>query len=144
MVMRSYLSILLTSKLLAISLLAGCAAKPGVTPSADSEFVPRVLGMPVPIVRGGQLDQYVGRLVAVRGVPGQSKVVRLSGVEVRCPDELRGREAYAVGILSKWVVTEADVEQMNAQGLPHDGPGSKYVLYSDLSGKLAEARPIER
>jgi hypothetical protein len=99
--------------------------------------------MPVPVIRIEERDQYLGRLVAVRGVAGQSKAVRLSGVQVRCRDELRGLEVYSVGILSKWVLTESDVKSMNVEGLAHDGAGTKYILYFDLSGELAEARPIE-
>jgi hypothetical protein len=75
--------------------------------------------------------------------PG-TKIPDLIGVEVKSPDALRGREAYAVGVLAKWTVEreEAEAGRRAIPPIPGTGPGVKYLLYFDLSGKLAEARPL--
>lgn len=104
------------------------------------EFSPGTFGtyrIPV-LTNGDQLDGYNGRLVAVRGVILNSKSPRILGVEVRADDKLRGQEAYAVGLLIRWNETTVDPHVQNS------GPGTKYFLYFDLSGRLAEARPIPR
>lgn len=100
------------------------------------------LGLDVPVVTASELDKHVGSLVAVVGTPNDTKIVRLSNVEVRCSDELRGQLAIAVGILGRWVVSEQQAEEMSRRGLAHDGPGVKYILYADLQGKNAEAKPV--
>lgn len=106
----------------------------------------RVLGMDVPVLTDfNEVEQHVGRLVALRGVvtPG-TKIPDLIGVEVKSPDALRGREAYAVGILATWTAEreEAEAGRRENSPIPGTGPGDKYLLYFDLSGKLAEARPL--
>jgi hypothetical protein len=106
----------------------------------------RVLGMDVPVLTDfKEVEQHVGRLVALRGVvtPG-TKIPGLIGVEVKSPDALRGREAYAVGILATWTAEreEAEAGRRANSPIPGTGPGVKYLLYFDLSGKLAEARPL--
>lgn len=106
----------------------------------------RVLGMDVPVLTDfKEVEQHVGRLVALRGVvtPG-TKIPYLIGVEVKSPDALRGREAYAVGVLAKWTAEreEAEAGRRAIPPIPGTGPGVKYLLYFDLSGKLAEARPL--
>lgn len=101
-----------------------------------------VLGLDVPIVEAGELERYVGNVVAVVGVPGRSKIVRLSNIEFQCPDRLRGQRVIAAGILGRCEVTEQQVAEMNRKGVAHDGPGVKYRLYSNLQGDLAEATPF--
>jgi hypothetical protein len=104
----------------------------------EAEFAPGALGLKVPVITDAkQRDEFVGRLVAVRGVVQGGKVYYLCGVEVNCPDEeLLGKEAYAVGILGKFTVKKVNPRHANT------GPGVKYTLYFDLRGKLAEARKI--
>ncbi len=118
-----------------------------------AEFSPKALGMDVPVITPtDDLDKYVGRLVAVRGVVFNSKLASINGVIVDTPDELRGREAYAVGVLGKFVLTEEAYRlaqdgarrQGNVIGLAIPGPGTSYRLYADLVGKLAEARPLPK
>ena len=76
--------------------------------------------------------------MAVRGIVSETKIPKIMGVRVQTPFELRGQEAYAVGILGKFTVKKVDPLIAN------DGPGVKYTLYFDLSGKLAEARAMPK
>jgi hypothetical protein len=103
----------------------------------------KVLGLNVPIVGARELENHVGKLIAVVGVPDNSKIARIANVEVRCPDKLRGQRAIAAGILGKWDATDQQVAKLNRKGIAHDGPGVKYLLYSSLKGELAEARPFK-
>lgn len=106
---------------------------------SEMKFAPGALGMAVPVITSAKdRDKYVGRLVAVRGIVSESKLAFIVGVEVKATDELRGREAYAVGILGRFTATDDEARTAN------DGPGVKYTLYSDLSGKLADARSLPR
>lgn len=113
---------------------------PMIRPSKAEErgsFQPGALGIKVPILeREGDAEKYVGRLVAVRGTVSDSKIPRIRNVEVRADDSLRNREAYAVGILIKWTITEVDPL------VASEGPGTYFVLYFDLAGKITEARPL--
>jgi hypothetical protein len=122
---------------------------------SDKKFVPIVLGMEVPVITStDDRDQYVGRLVAVRGSIHNAKLTSIVGVWVDAPDDLRHSEAeaYAVGILRKFTVTEAEFRKLqedarkdgNLVGIAHPGPGVYYQLFADLKWKLAEARPIPK
>jgi hypothetical protein len=120
---------------------------------ADKAFAPKALGMDVPVVTSADdLDKYVGRLVALRGVVSKTKLADIIGVWVATPDELRGREAYAVGILRKATVTEAEYRKMqddarrdgNRIGIAHPGPGVYYELCTDLNWKQAKAQPLPK
>ncbi|WP_020472595.1 hypothetical protein [Zavarzinella formosa] len=134
-------------------LLAGKAAGEDVLQKPDKKFTPMALGMDWPVITSADdLDKHVGRLVAVRGIVGSSKIARIHGVEVQAPDELRGREAYAIGILGKFTVTEDAIRKTNEQarksgnlvGVAQTGPGVYYTLYFDLAGKKAEARELPK
>jgi hypothetical protein len=115
------------------------------TKQVQDDFRPRALGMEVPVLQpGAKRDDYVGRLVAVRGEVSDTKLANINGVRVNANLELRGKEAYAVGILIQRTVSEQDVRTLNERGVAHDGPGTKYALHFDLGGRLAEARPIPR
>lgn len=114
------------------------------TTNSQAEKSVKVLGMDVPIVEAGDLDDYVGSLIAVVGVPRNTKVVRLSGVEVIFSGKLDGQSAMAVGILGRWVVTEEQATEMDQKRMAHAGPGVKYTLYADLQGKIAEAKVISK
>jgi hypothetical protein len=128
------------------------SAPPSVTETlkatANSKvFAPIVLGMKVPVLTDEkEFDNHLGQLVAVRGTVTNSKQASIAGADVDAAYELRGQECYAVGILTKWVVTKEDIAKAEAKvGLfAHDGPGIKYHLYFDLSGKTAEAKPIPK
>jgi hypothetical protein len=103
----------------------------------EAPFAPGALGIKVPVITDAkQRDEFIGRLVAVRGVVKEGKRTSICGVAINCPKELQGKEAYAVGILGRFTVKKANPL------IPNDGPGVKYTLYFDLRGKLAEARPI--
>jgi hypothetical protein len=106
-------------------------------------FRPGALGMtPEVLVSTAALENHVGKLVAVRGVVSKSKQPTILGVDVAAAETLGGREAYAIGILAKWIVTNADLRQVaKKRVVASRGPGTFYTLYFDLSGKLAEARP---
>jgi hypothetical protein len=144
------LAIALTTTPLVAASTAG--ADPPV--KADKKFAPTALGMEVPVITSADdLDKYVGRLVAVQGVVSNTKLPTIIGVWIaRPPDELTEREAFAVGILTKFVVTEADYKKMqdearkrgNLVGIAHPGPGVYYQLYADLNWKKAEARPVPK
>ena len=109
-------------------------------------FAPAALGMEVPVLTvADHLDEHLGRLVAVRGPISDSKIPLIAGVEVKADDELRGQGAYAIGILTKWKVTEEELRKAedHAGGPPpNDGPGTRYILYFDLAGRIAKARPL--
>jgi hypothetical protein len=137
---------------LAVTPLVGArATDPPV--EADKKFAPTALGMEVPVITSANdLDKYVGRVVAITGVVTNTKPPTIIGVWVATPDELRDREAYAVGILTKFVVTKAEHKKMqddarkqgNLIGIAHPGPGTYYQLHADLNWKKAEARPMPK
>lgn len=139
---------------LAMSPFVGASTEAADPPAkADKKFAPKALGMEVPVITtADELDKYVGRLVAVRGVVTNSKLPNIIGVWIATPDELREHEAYAVGILTKFVVAEADYKKMqdearkrgNLVGIALPGPGVYYQLYADLNWKKAEAQPVPR
>jgi hypothetical protein len=108
----------------------------------EKNFAPGALGMRVPVITSANrknIDDYVGRLVAVQGIVSErTKLPDILGVQVKTPDELRGQEAYAVGILGKFTV-----KQVNPL-IANNGPGVKYTLYFDLSGKIAEAQAMPK
>lgn len=130
------------AKVFLLLLCASCLSATADTNNKQEQepFCPSALGLNVPVVGFDELDKFIGQVIAVVDTPINTKRVRLSGVEVDCPYELRGRKAYAVGILVKSVVTEKQAKEMSRQMLQHDGPGVKYRLYFDLAGRLAEAR----
>ena len=142
--------------LLGSTLLLAAGPVAGDPPArVEKPFAPKALGMDVPVLTSADdLDKYIGRLVAVRGTVSNTKLQCIVGVFVDAPDDLRTREtdAYAVGILGKWTVTEAEFrkwqddarKQGNRIGVAHPGPGVYYSLYADLTGKLAEARPLPK
>ncbi|MEX2120558.1 MAG: hypothetical protein WD847_13270 [Pirellulales bacterium] len=130
-----------------VLLLAWYGPPAGSAPKGKQDsFAPRALGMEVPVLAAtDDRDEHVGRLVAVRGTVSKSKIPHIAGVQVGAKDYLRGRESYAVGILIRWTVTEEDLRKAEERAggpLPNDGPGTKYALYFDLSGRMAQARPL--
>ena len=129
---------------LTLLLLAGPAAS--VEPVPKGEFKPQALGLEVPVLsEADDLREHVGRLVAVRGVVSDTKLPHIAGVEVKAGDELRAREAYAVGVLIASTITVEDYRrsQEGPDGpIPSKGPGTHYRVYFDLGGKIAEARPV--
>lgn len=121
----------------------GIALADEPSPAGDS-FRPKVLNfMPPLLTKGTDLDRYVGRVIAIRGELSQTKIPTILGIDVVCPDDkLRGKEAYAVGILTKWTTTQ---EQLNeafhvAGPFATRGPGTSYVLYESLGGTGAPAK----
>lgn len=122
-------------------------------PPSEKTFAPTALGMEVPVIISvDELDKHVGRLVAIRGNIRNAKPPRILGVEVDTPDDLRHREveAYAIGILMKYSITEEEVRKGQEQarktgnviGIATLGPGTYYRLAVDLTGKSAEAREV--
>lgn len=119
----------------------------------EKKFAPKALGMDLPSVTSADdLDKYVGRLVAVRGTVTNAKPPLIVGVEVDVSDELRQEqaEAYAVGILAKFTLTEEAYQKIqdrarksgNLIGVAIPGPGDHYSLHANLDGKLAEAKRL--
>ena len=97
-------------------------------------------GMTIPILTDrDELNQYVGRVVAIRGGRGpilNTKQAQIIGVRVSGGQGLQ--DAYAIGILAKFVTTKEDWEKNPAPGGQGSfGVGTKYVLYNGLDGSLA-------
>ena len=118
--------------------------------SPDNDFVLYTLGKDLPILTASSdLDQYVGKLVIIRGVVSNTKRPTINGVEIE-PGDLSEQEAYAIGILSKFVYTkeahEKSLEACRAEGnligLARR-PGVYYTLYEDLNHQVAKARPVQ-
>lgn len=104
-------------------------------------FQPVALGINPPVLTSrDQLDAHLGELVAIRGIVSNAKQATILGVDV-LPGDLRGEEAYAVGLLTKWTISQVQLDSQFKEHGPFqtNGPGTSYVLYFDLSGKLAEA-----
>lgn len=105
---------------------------------SSGEFRPTALGMELIVLNSRkELDANLGKLVALRGVVSNTKRAVIIGVEIS-PEGLRGKEAYAVGILSKSDESHQaeDVSVQRTRG----STGATYILYSDLSGNLSIAR----
>ncbi|MEW4452240.1 hypothetical protein AB1L30_06085 [Bremerella sp. JC817] len=68
------------------------------SPEAEPSFRPSALGITPPLLeRGTDLDQYVGRLIAIRGELHDTKIPTILGIDIAVPDEtLRGKECYAI------------------------------------------------
>ena len=97
--------------------------------------------MKVPVLtEKDDLDKYVGRLVAVRGIPSLTKQPQIAGVDVDADYDLADKkvDCYAIGILAKWVVKPEAIKK----GIPNRGAGTFYTLYSDLTGTTAKAKPV--
>lgn len=112
----------------------GKADQPAAT---NRVFPPTVLGtIPRVIDNAEDLDGAVNSLVVVRGRISTGKIRRVLGVEVVVNDKLEpGKEVFAVGILRKFE---------NMAGPPNvarasNGARVRFVLYSDLQGKISEA-----
>ena len=99
-------------------------AQPSVCRDKSASFKPGALGMNPPLVTSREdLDKYVGQLVAIRGVVSNTKIATISGVDVCADDHLRGTDAYAVGILAKWVTTREHLDETSKKhGLRPAGP----------------------
>jgi len=121
-------------------LLLACLTVAQSSLAEDKDFRPGALNMEVPVITSAkELDAHVGRLVAVRGmVSERTKIPYIIGVEVGADDEIRGKEAYAVGILGRFEQTK------RTPMVASRGPGVHYTLYFDLRGKIAEAKPMPR
>jgi hypothetical protein len=124
-------------------------------PKPDTKFRPTALGMDVPVLTSADdLDKYVSRLVAVQGRLNDDKPPRILGVEVYATDDWRHDEpeAYAVGILGKFTVTEAEYRAIqnkarkmgNVIGVATLGPGTYFALYADLAGNKAKAHLLPK
>ncbi|RCS44685.1 hypothetical protein DTL42_17335 [Bremerella cremea] len=111
----------------------------------DEAFRPKALEMTPPLLTSGkEIRKYVGKLIAIRGKVSDTKIPDLLGVEIALPShELRGKEAYAVGILGESTVSKEEIEETfrNYGPIATQGAGTYYKLYSDLSFTPAEAKP---
>ncbi|MEW4566060.1 hypothetical protein AB1K70_26320 [Bremerella sp. JC770] len=112
--------------------------------NTENTFRPQAIGFTPPLlIKGTDLDQYVGRVIAIRGPLSDTKVPTILGIDVACPDDkLRGKDAYAVGILMKWTVTQKQLDEAFSVSGPFAtrGPGTSYVLYHSLSGTRSPAK----
>lgn len=126
------------------------AAALGLTIAADpskdkpAEFAPVALGMKVPVLtEKDEFDKHLGKVVAIRGKLRVMKISTIAGVDVQVDEkEVKdGDECYAIGILTKWVVKKEDITEFSPA---NRGPGTFYILYADLIGKLADAKPIPK
>ena len=107
------------------------------------QFAPGALGMTVPLVTSyKELDNHLGRLVAIRGPISRTKIPTIIGVDIGNQKDLTGVEAYAVGILTRHDITAEDIANANGRNGPiaNRGPGTSYTLYFDLAGRLADAK----
>ena len=126
------------------------AVSVGMTVSADPskakpvEFAPVALGMKVPaLTEKDEFDKHLGRVVAIRGKLRVGKISAIAGVDVQVDEKEvnDGDECYAVGILTKWVVKKEDITEFSPA---NRGAGTFYILYADLVGKRAAAKPIPK
>lgn len=104
---------------------------------SDADFHPRALGMKLDVLTShDQLDFHLGKLVALHGVVTNTKQASILGVDID-PNNLRGKDSYAVGVLVKW---DEHLSEDKVVDFQTRGPGTYYALYFDLSGELAKAR----
>lgn len=93
-----------------------------------------------------QLDAHVGEIVILRGIVTNTKIPTITGVDVTSDDpDLRGRPAETTGLLWRWVVTEEDLREEQADPGPtsaNRGPGVFYRLVDPHSNQTVQARPI--
>ena len=108
----------------------------------DLNFRPDALGKtPALLTKHEQLDQHIGRFVAIRGTVSSTKIATIIGVDIDA-GELRGKDCYAVGVLSKWTRTCEHMDELsNSSGaVATRRPGVNYSLYAEVRGRLAPAR----
>ena len=113
------------------------------TQETEDGFRPSALGITPPLLtKHEQLDDHIGQLVAIRGTVSKRKLPTVIGVDVYASFDLRGDDCYAIGILAKWITTQEQLDKSFEEHgpMPTRGPGTYYILYSNLSGTLARAR----
>ena len=121
------------------AVLAGCARAPA-PPRAPANAPPLAI-----LIRGdvdrSDLEAAVGKWVRVEGVlPPYNKSDQIAGVDVEVNQDLRGKRAWAEGVLQRHV---------EGTGASPDGPmqsrhGTFYRLVDPATGQIALARPLHR
>jgi len=90
------------------------------------------------------LDDYVGKIIILKGEISYSKIPTILGVDVNCNTiysengDPNGKTGVATGILVKTVVTEVDPYTTNR------GTGTFYRLDGSITGLAAEAKLLEK
>lgn len=119
-------------------------------PEVDSDFVVHSLSQDLPVVTSSSdLETFVGKLVIVRGnyIDGSHPEIARVGVQRGVSE---GQQAYAIGIVHRYEVTQAEYEQSlellreNGGGTPPPIPGVYYSLQENvITGTLAKPRPVQ-
>lgn len=87
------------------------------------------------------LAQHVGETVTLMGKVSNTKVPQILGVDVAsdAPD-LRGKRAQATGVLERYEVTPAQIEEWDRDRVAHRGPGVFYRLRDAERNTEAQVR----
>ena len=95
------------------------------------------------VLSTSSLDDYVGRMVTLRGRVTETKIPQVLGADVRLSsDALRGQVVEVTGILHRWVVTEAEAAQADEVAYAHRGAGTFYKV--QLEDSYGAAHAVER
>jgi hypothetical protein len=83
----------------------------------------------------------IGKWVRIEGIVSSSKMPDIHGIDVEMPpdQDLRGRLAWAEGILVSYTVTP---EQIKSRVIQSRGPGTFYWLKDRNSNRAAVAHPL--
>jgi hypothetical protein len=97
----------------------------------------------VPVITQGiSLDGFVGKKVKLVGLVSNTKAPQILGVEVQSDSpDLRERMAEATGVLERYEVSAASVEDMRKRMIANRGAGTFYRLKDVNSGYAAQVRP---
>lgn len=112
----------------------------------DSESLPTSkLSTTIPLVSpksGDDLEQFVGKLITIRGKVSNTKIPQIEGIDVDIEALFLNEEdvCFAIGILTKTVVKPEDVDNRIA----NRGAGTFYSLNENPPGKLAKARLVKK
>lgn len=104
-------------------------------------FPPKVLGFAPDVVTSrDKLDNYVNKLVVVRGKLSSGKIRKILGVEVKADEAFEGSsDVFAVGLLRKFSASVSSPVVSTA-----DWKGeARYILYEDLKGSVAKAYLVQ-
>lgn len=109
--------------------LTSCLARPAPVLLTDRE-----------VSSTSSLDDYVGRMVTLRGRATETKIPQVLGADVRLSsDALRGQVVEVTGVLHRWVVTEAEAARADELGYAHRGAGTFYKVQLEDSYGAAYA-----
>ena len=97
---------------------------------------------PVPVItEQKEVAKHVGEKITIVGKVSNSKMPQILRVDVSsdAPD-LRGKSAEATGLLERFEVTQAQIEEMDRVGIAHRGPGVFYRLRDEKRNTEAQVK----